>query len=81
MATPSKKRHGLSLDSKIELIRASDTGKSQRRLAKVFKCAKNTVRKILANRRDYERAFEENMNGSVKRVTCIYPNEELNTLI
>ncbi|KAK2163763.1 hypothetical protein LSH36_74g02001 [Paralvinella palmiformis] len=33
MATPSKKRHGLSLDSKIELIRASDTGKSQRRLA------------------------------------------------
>jgi len=51
MATPSKKRHEPSLDLKIELIRASDTSKSQRTLAE---CAKSAVQKILAKCRDYE---------------------------
>jgi len=81
IATPNKKRHELSLYSKIELIRASVTGKSQRRLAVLFKCPKSTVQKILSKRRDYETAFKQNMNGSRKRVKCTSPNEELNTVL
>jgi hypothetical protein len=81
MATPSKKRKELPLDKKIELIKDSDNGKSQRQLAEIYLCGKTTVQKILAKRRDYEEAFEENVSGSRKRIRSIAPNEELNALM
>ena len=50
IATSKRRRYVLTLEKKIEIIREIEKGKSQRRVAEIFKLPKSTVGDIWKDR-------------------------------
>jgi hypothetical protein len=77
----TKKRIELPLRKKIAVIKASESGRSQRDLAKDFGIGKTQVGNILKRRRELEEAFERNEPLSKRRCSYTSSNDELNDKI
>ena len=82
MPSLKRKRIELSIDRKVEVIRAADSRKlSCRQLAVEFGIGKTQASTILQNRDIIMREYELNCEGSRKRPCVRTEYEELNALV
>ena len=77
MSHLKRSRTELTLQRKIEVIKGSDTGKSQRQLAYEFDVGKTQVQVILKRNSELQQAHEENGKSSRKRV-CYHGGQAKN---
>ena len=60
LTTPTGTKHELTLKEKVEVIKASSAGYSQRKIAEQFEIGKTQVCNILKRKGEYLSAYEEN---------------------
>ena len=78
MSSKSKKRVELTLQEKLAVLKAAESGRSQRDLAKDFGVGKTQIGTILKRKREITEAFERNEASTKRRCSYASSNDELN---
>ena len=73
----SKTKHELTLAKKVQLIKDSSVGKSQRQLAADYGIGKSQVQRILKRKAEFMTAYDDNNPGSCKRPRVFRGNDTI----
>jgi hypothetical protein len=73
------KQEFLTLEKRIKVISDSESGMSQRCVAKIYNCGKTQIQQILKNRQHIQKKWHQNGNKTMKR-ECGRTFKEINEL-
>lgn len=80
MTVKVTKHEVLDLETRIQVIKDSENGMSQRALAAKYKCGKTQIQNIVANKNRYKEEWANNGNKNVKRQS-FQPYQIVNELV